>query len=71
MPTAELNDQVTAVLALNCCVPPAPKLTEAGVTVTETVGISVTIAVADFVGSAVDVALTVTVCAEVIEAGAV
>ena len=71
MPTAVLSDQVTAVLEPNCCVPLAPRLTDAGVTVTVTVGINVTIAVADFVGSAVEVALTVTVCAEVIEAGAV
>ena len=77
MPTAVPNDQVTAVLelpetlALNCCVPLAPKLKAPGVMVTETAGVRVTTAVADFVGSAVEVALTVTVCEDVIDAGAV
>ena len=76
MPTNALTLQATAVLALpataalNCCVPLAPRVTEPGVIVTETAGVNVMIAVADWVLSAIEVALMLTVCSEVTEAGA-
>ena len=63
-------DQVTAVLlvpvtvAANCCVPPVKSEAEVGVTLTETGGgaaLTVTVAAADFVGSATLVARTVNV----------
>ncbi len=62
-----LNDQVTAVLlvpvraAVNCCVFALVNVAVAGVTVTFT-GTNVIVALADFVGSASEVAVTVTVC---------
>ena len=78
VPTAGLSDQVTAVLAdpfivaLNCFVPPLPRLTAAGVMATETVdGASFTTAVANLVGSAADVAVMTKVKGAVTEAGAV
>ena len=68
VPTAGLSDQVTAVLAdpftvaLNCFVPPLPRLTAEGVTPTETVdGASFTTAEANLVGSAAEVAVINTV----------
>src|SRR5690242_7281948 len=78
-PVAGEIDQVTAVLvlpvtaAVNCCVLPPWRLAESGVRLTATAaaGLSVTAAVADFVGSATLVALTVTVVAEETVAGAV
>ena len=76
MPTSALTLQLTAVLvlpattALNCWVAFAPKFTEPGVIVTETPGVNVTVAVADWVPSAIEVARTLTVCSEVTEAGA-
>ena len=67
---------VTAVLllpvtvALNCWACDAVKLAVVGLTCTET-GIRVTVAVADFVGSATLVAVTETVWEEAMELGAV
>ncbi len=67
LPTAELSDHVTpvfvepATLAVNCWVWPAVRLTPDGETVTET-GIRVMVALADFVLSAREVAIAVTVC---------
>jgi hypothetical protein len=72
-----LIDQVTAVLfvpltvAVNVWFCDGSKDTVDGVSETVTGGVSVTVAVADFVGSATLVAFTVTVCALLIEAGAV
>src|SRR5204863_759 len=66
-PVTPLTCQVTAVLlvfctvAVNCCVPPAPTVADTGEIVTRTtaVGVMVTCAEADFVGSAWDTAVTV------------
>ena len=69
-------DQATAVLLLpvtlaaNCWVCPADKVALGGETVTEMLGDSVTVAVADMVGSAWLVAVTVTVCWPAMLAGA-
>src|ERR1019366_8847785 len=77
LPTAGLSDQVTPLLvepltvAVNCWVWERVIDAVEGVTVTETVGVSATVAVADFVGSATLVAVTVTVWELAIEAGAV
>src|SRR5437763_8992154 len=68
-PLTPLTCQVTAVLlvfctvAVNCCVPPAPTVADTGEIVTRTtaVGVMVTCAEADVVGSASDTAPTVTV----------
>jgi hypothetical protein len=74
---AGLIVQVTAVfeepvtLAVNCCVWPATRVLVTGVTVTPTGGFSVTAALADLVVSAALVAVTVTVCAVAMDAGAV
>src|SRR5437764_207988 len=70
-PLTPFTCQVTAVLlvfctvAVNCCVPPAPTVADAGEIVTRTavVGVVVTAAEADFVGTACDAAVTVTVAA--------
>ena len=76
MPTKALRLQLTAVLALpataalNCWIPFAPNVTDPGVIVTETAGVNVTVAVADWVLSAVEVALMLMVCDEVTDAGA-
>jgi hypothetical protein len=72
-----LIDQVTAVLlvpltvAVNVWLFDGSKDTEDGVSETVTGGVSVTLAVTDFVGSATLVAVTVTVWELAIEAGAV
>jgi hypothetical protein len=72
-----LSAQVTAVLlvpltvALNVCCCDGCKDTEVGVSETVTGGFRVMVALADLVGSAVLVAVTVTFCALAIEAGAV
>jgi hypothetical protein len=79
LPKAGLSDQVTAVLlepltvAVNVWFCDGCKDTEDGAseTVTLTGGFRVTVALADFVGSATLVAFTVTVWELVIEAGAV
>jgi hypothetical protein len=66
VPTAGLNDHETlgfnepATVAENCCVWPTPRLTVPGDTVTVTGGVTVTFAVADWVGSCTLVAVTVT-----------
>src|SRR2546423_886466 len=78
-PLTPLTCQVTAVLlvfctvAVNCCVPPAPTVADTGEIVTRTtaVGVMVTCAEADFVGSACDTAVTVTVAGFGTTAGAV
>jgi hypothetical protein len=70
LPEAGLSDQVTPVLdepatvAMNCCVWLALRVTLDGETDTETVpvGLSVMVAVANFVPFAFDVALAVIVC---------
>jgi hypothetical protein len=67
LPTGELSDHVTpvfvepATLAENCWVWRAVRLTLDGETVTET-GRRVMVALADFVVSATEVAIAVTVC---------
>ena len=77
LPTAGLSDQVTAVLdelataAVNACVCEGVRVTLPGDTATLTAGASEIVAVADLVESAALVAVTVMVCALVIEAGAV
>src|SRR6266576_1980087 len=79
VPTARLNDQVTAVLALpvtvavNCCCWAALRVTVPGVTVTATwaVGFRVITTEVFLVLSAALVAVRVTFCCAVIEAGAV
>ena len=84
MPAAEivpiegLIDQVTAVLvvlltvAVNCWLWLALRFTEAGLTLTETAaGATVTVALADFVESAAEVAVTVTTSCAVAPLGAV
>src|SRR2546430_1096367 len=78
-PLPPLTCQVTAVLlvfctvAVNCCVPPAPTVADAGeiVTLTTAAGVMVTCAEADFVGSACDTAVTATVAGFGTTAGAV
>jgi hypothetical protein len=57
-------------VAVNCCVPPCPSDAAVGETETDT-GLMVTVAVADFVVSATDVAFTVAVVVFVTVAGAV
>ena len=77
LPTAGFSDQVTAVfevpatVAVNACVCDGVRVTLPGVNATLTGGASDTLALADFVESATLVAVTVTVCALGIEAGAV
>ena len=76
VPTAGLTDQVAAVfddpltVAVNCWVLDTVREAVNGVRETAT-GVRAMLALADLVGSAALVALTVTVCATVIEAGAV
>src|SRR5882757_4772451 len=78
-PVTPLTCQVTAVLlvfctvAANCCVPPAPTVADTGeiVTLTTAGGVTVTWAEADFVASAWDTAVTVTVAGFGTTAGAV
>jgi hypothetical protein len=76
-PIAGLTVQVTDVLevpvtlALNLCNSEAPRVTEVGLTETRTTGFRKTEDVADFVGSATLVAITVTLCAALIDGGAV
>ena len=76
VPTAGLTDQVTAVLlvpvteAVKVAVPPTPTDAEVGPSVTPT-GIKDAIALALLVGSAVLVAVIVTVCGPLIVDGAV
>jgi hypothetical protein len=70
-------DQVTEVFALpvtvavNCVVCDAVSVTFVGLTLTLTVGVSWTVALADLVASATLVAVMVTDCAELITEGAV
>jgi hypothetical protein len=77
LPTAGFSDQVTAVfevfatVAVNAWACEDVRVTLPGVNATLTGGTSVTLALADFVEFATLVAVTVTVCALVIEAGAV
>ena len=77
VPTAGFKDQVTAVFddpltaAVNCWVWDAVRDAVNGVRETVTGGASATLALADLVGSAALVAVTVTVCALEIEVGAV
>ena len=77
VPTAGFKDQVTAVfddpvtVAVNCCVWDAVRDAVNGVRETVTGGARAMLALADLVESAALVALTVTVCAPEIEAGAV
>ena len=77
LPTAGLSDQVTAVLdelatvAVNACVCDGVRVTVPGVNATLTGGASDTLALAVLVESATLVAVTVTVCALEMEAGAV
>ena len=77
LPTAGLSDQVTAVfevfatVAVNACVCDGVRVTVPGVNATLTGGASDTLALAFLVESATLVAVTVTVCALGIEAGAV
>src|SRR5438876_293208 len=78
-PVTPLTCQVTAVLlvfctaAANCCVPPAPTVADTGeiVTLTTAVGVMVTCAEADFVGSAWDIAVALTMSGFGTTAGAV
>jgi hypothetical protein len=76
-PTAGERDHVTPALAdpettaLKASDCDALRLLVAGESSTLTVGVSESVAEADFVGSATLVAVTVTVCAELIVAGAV
>ena len=77
VPTAGLTDQVTAVfdgpltVAVNCWVWDAVRDAVNGVRETVAGGARPMLALADLVGSAALVALTVTFCALEIEAGAV
>jgi hypothetical protein len=77
VPADGLIAQVTAVFvdpeteAVNCCVMPAAKVLVEGLIEIVTAGCRLTVAVAFLVLSAELVAVTVTVCAEVIDAGAV
>jgi hypothetical protein len=66
--TAELEVPVT--LAVNCWVWELNRLTEAGVIVIDAAGTSVTIALADLVGSELNVAVNVTVSVLLIFFGA-
>jgi hypothetical protein len=67
VPTAGLSVHVTALLeifpkvAVNCWACEADRTAENGVSEMLTVGVSVTVALADFAGSATLVAFTVTV----------
>ena len=68
-PTAGLTDHVTAVLpaahatdAVNCCVAEGNSVTLVGEIATFTGGFNITVPVADFVGSATLVAVTVIGC---------
>jgi hypothetical protein len=76
LPTAGFSDQVTAVfevfatVAVNACVCDGVRVTLPGVNATLTGGVSDTVELADLVGSATLVAVTVTVCGLLIEAGA-
>src|SRR5215471_18256357 len=69
--------QFTALLllpvtvAVNCCVCPCDSVADAGLTDTPTGGMSVIVALADLVGSAALVAVTITACCDPIDAGAV
>jgi hypothetical protein len=58
-------------VAVNCCVVPAATLGLAGATVTTTAASTVTTAMSDFVGSAADVAVTLTVAGDGTPDGAV
>ena len=77
LPTAGLSDQFTPLLvepltvAVNCWVWEPARVAESGVNEIVTGGLSVTVALADLVGSATLVAFTVTVCAAGMVAGAV
>jgi len=77
VPTAGLTDQKTVVLeapvtvALNCSTSDPVSAVMEGVKETVTDGVSATVAVANFVGSAVLVAFTVTLCTLAGDAGAV
>jgi hypothetical protein len=77
LPTAGLSDQVTAVLelfdtvAVKAWVCDGVRVTPPGDTATLTAGVSEIVAVADLVELATLVAVTVTVCALEMEAGAV
>ena len=77
LPIAGLSDQVTAVfevfatVAVNACVCDGVRVTVPGVNATLTGGASDTLALADLVESATLVAVTVTICALGMEAGAV
>ena len=68
LPIAGLRDQLTALLlalvtaAVNCCVPLMESVALTGETLTDTGGISVMVADADFDPSLTLVAVTVTVC---------
>ena len=53
--------EVPVTVAVNCCVPPGPKLIVEGERETDTGGLRVTLAVLDFVGFATLVAVTVAV----------
>ncbi len=76
-PLAGLIDHVTEVLlvlrtvGVNCCVCPADSEAVAGDSVIETGGSRLTVAEADFVGSAWLVAVTLTLCAAATLTGAV
>ena len=77
LPTAALSDQVTAVfvvfatIAVKAWVCEGVRLTLSGVKVTLTAGVSETVACAETAGLATLVAVTVTVWAVVMVAGAV
>jgi hypothetical protein len=62
---------VPVTVAVNCCVPPASTDAVVGLTVMETTAMTVTVAEADFVGSAALVAVTLTMFGEGANAGAV
>jgi hypothetical protein len=78
-PATPFTDHVTAVfavfvtVAVNCCVAPTATLGAAGATVTPIAGgaATVTVAVPDFVLSACETAVTVTVAGAGTDAGAV
>ena len=63
--------RVPVTVGVNCCACDTCKLALPGLRDTATTGTSVTCALPDFVGSAVLIAVTVTVCGEVRDAGAV
>ena len=77
LPTAGFNDQLTPVFelpetaAVNTCVADGARLTLPGETDKLTGGVRATLAVVDFEGSAMLVAVTVTVCGTVTAGGAV